>query len=133
MVVVDPALERHLRETYAAFARGDLDATLAAFRPDATMTNPEYAVDDGVRVGRDEVRAGLQSLHDQFEYAGVEIEELLEGPRGVLVVARMEARGRGSGAPLVGRFFHVFRMSGEQVVDFAWFRSLEEGREAVGL
>jgi hypothetical protein len=49
------------------------------------------------------------------------------------VVLRFEARGKVSGAPVNDRFAHVFRMRGLEVLDFAWFRSLEEGRAAVGL
>jgi ketosteroid isomerase-like protein len=131
---VEPAQERQIREAYAAFARGDLGAALAWFVPEATFTNPDYAVEGGVRVGRDQLRVGFESLHDQFEYSSLEIEQLVEGPEGrVLVVVHFEGRGRTSGAPLNERFFHVFQMRGEQVLDFAWFTSLEEGRAAVGL
>ena len=132
-VPVEPAQERRIREAYAAFVRGDLDDALASFMPDATFTNPDYAVEGGVRAGHEEVRAGFQALHDEFEYSSLEIEQLVEGPDGVLVVVRFEGRGRLSGAPLDERFFHVFRMRGEQVLDFAWFTSLEEARQAVGL
>ena len=130
---VDPGQERRIRAAYAAFVRGDLDGALASFVPEATFTNPDYAVEGGVRVGLDQVRAGFLSLHEQFEYESLDVEEIIEGPAGFLVVAHMHGRGRGSGAPLEGHFFHAFRMRGEQVLDFAWFSSLEEGRAAVGL
>ena len=113
--------------------RGDIDAVLDGFAEDATFTNPEYAVEGGVREGREAVRASLQALHEGFAYAGVAIEDLVEGPSGLLVVARMDASGRESGARMEVRFFHVFRLRGDEVVDFAWFRSLEEGRRAIGL
>src|SRR3954471_24385531 len=120
MFAVDPALERSIRDAYAAFARGDLDTALATFLPDATFTNPDYAVERGVRAGRDQVRAGFQALRDQFDYTAIEIEQILDGPDGVLVIARVDARGRSSGAPLDDRFFHVLRLDGGRVVDFAW-------------
>jgi ketosteroid isomerase-like protein len=130
---VEPAQERRIREAYAAFVRGDLDSALASFVPEATFTNPAYAVEGGVRVGYDEIRAGFKSLHDEFEYSSLDVEQLIEGPEGVLVVVRFQGSGKTSGAPLDVRFFHVFRMRGEEVLDFAWFTSLEEGRRAVGL
>src|SRR3954470_3075036 len=132
-VGVEPAQERRIREAYAAFVRGDLDSALASFVPEATFTNPAYAVEGGVRVGYDEIRAGFKSLHDEFEYSSLDVEQLIEGPEGVLVVVRFQGSGKTSGAPLDVRFFHVFRMRGEEVLDFAWFTSLEEGRRAVGL
>jgi ketosteroid isomerase-like protein len=130
---VEPAQERRIREAYTAFVRGDLDDALASFVPEATFTNPEYAVEGGVRVGHEQVRAGFESLHQQFDYTALDIEQLVEGPDGVLVVVRFQGRGKASGAPLDERFFHVFRMRGEEVLDFAWFTSLEEARRAVGL
>jgi ketosteroid isomerase-like protein len=130
---MDPALERRIRDAYAAFARGDLDAAIDGFLPEATLTNPEYALEGGVRRGRDQLRTGLQALHNEFEYSELEVEELIEGPDGVLVLARMRASGRGSGAPLEARFAHVLRFENDLVVDLAWFRTAEEGRQAVGL
>jgi ketosteroid isomerase-like protein len=130
---VEPAQERRIRGAYTAFVRGDLDVALASFVPEATFTNPEYAVEGGVRVGHEQVRAGFESLHQQFDYTALDIEQLVEGPDGVLVVVRFQGRGKASGAPLDERFFHVFRMRGEEVLDFAWFTSLEEARRAVGL
>jgi ketosteroid isomerase-like protein len=130
---MDPAQEQRIRTGYAAFMRGDLDAALATFVPDATFTNPDYAVETGVRVGLDDVRRGFQALYDEFDYSSLELEQIVEGPDGILVVAHVEGRGRASGAPLDVRFFHVFRMRGAEVVDFAWFTSLDEGRGAIGL
>ena len=130
---MDAARERLIKDAYAAFLRGDLETTLGVFALQATLTNPEYAVEGGVRVGRDQVRAGLKSLHDDFEYSALEVEEMVEGPEGVLVVVRFEARGKVSGAPVDDRFVHVFRMRGLEVLDFAWFTTLEEARQAVGL
>ena len=133
MLAVDPALERSIRDAYAAFARGDLDTALATFLPDATFTNPSYAVEGGVRAGRDQVRSGFQALRAEFDYASIDIEDIVQGPTGVLVIARVDARGRTSGAPLDDRFFHVLRMEAGRVVDFAWFLNADEGRRAVGL
>ena len=133
MSPMDAALERRIRDAYAAFTRGDIDAMLEGFLPDATMTNPEYAIDGGVRQGRDDLRAGFEALHDQFDYTDLRVEQLIEGPAGVLVMARMIVSGKGSGAPLDERFAHVFRLRDGQVVDFAWFRTEAEGRRAVGL
>jgi ketosteroid isomerase-like protein len=130
---MDPALEQRIRAGYAAFARQDLDAVLAAFRPEATLTNPAYAIEGGVREGTDQLRAGLESLHEQFDFLALEVDEIDEGPGGVLVVLDIEANGRGSGAPFRGRFSHVLRLLDGEVVDLAWFSSPEEGRAAVGL
>jgi ketosteroid isomerase-like protein len=130
---MDPALERRIYDFYAAFGRGDVDAFLELFDPDVRMVNPEYAIDGGVREGRPGVRAALTGLNEQFDYERIEVERIEEGPDGVLGVFRMVVRGRVSGAPLDQCFTHVFRFRGELVYEFLWFRTLEEGRRAVGL
>jgi ketosteroid isomerase-like protein len=130
---VDPLLETRILEGYAAFARGDLEAALEHFAPDATLTNPEYDLEAGGVQGRDEVAAALRSLHEWFEYEAVEVEELTEGPAGVLAVVHVRARGRGSGAPTDARFFHAFRTEAGRAASLAWFATKEEGRRAVGL
>ena len=130
---MDPALERRIHHFYAAFGQGDVDALREAFDPDVKMINPEYAVDGGVRQGRAGVRAALTGLSEQFDYERIEVERIEEGPDGVLVVFRMVVSGRASGAPLDQCFTHVFRFRGELVIEFRWFRTLAEGRRAVGL
>ena len=130
---VQAALEQQIRGGYAAFLRGDIDAVLDGFLPEATFSNPDYAIEGGVRQGRDELRTSFQALREGFEYVSLEVEELVDGPKGVLVLVRFDARGKGSGAPIRDRFAHVFRVAEGRIVDFAWFRSEAEGRSAAGL
>jgi ketosteroid isomerase-like protein len=130
---MDPAVERRLRDFYDAFSRGEVEAVLEAFDPDVKLINPEYAIDGGVRRGRAGVRAALTGLQEQFDYERIEVERFEEGPEGVLGVFRMVVTGRVSGAPLDECFTHVFRFRGDLVVEFLWFRTLEEGRREIGL
>jgi ketosteroid isomerase-like protein len=130
---MDPALEGRIRRAYEVFVTGDMDRILREFTPDATFTNPPYAIEGGVRHGHAEVGNSLRALHDEFDWRGVDLEDLIEGPEGVVAILRVDARGRTSGAPLNGRFFHVFRLRDGLVADFAWFATLEEARAAVGL
>jgi ketosteroid isomerase-like protein len=130
---MDPAVERQLRNAYEVFLTGDMDLILRGFAPDATFTNPPYAIEGGVRRGLDELRVSFQALHDEFEFRSLDIEELIEGPEGVFAIVRADARGRSSGAPLHGRFYHSWRLRDGLVADFAWYTTLEEGRAAIGL
>jgi ketosteroid isomerase-like protein len=130
---MDPAIERRIRDFYAAFSRGDVETALEAFDPDVKLINPEYAIDGGVRHGRAGMRDALNGLHEQFDYERIVVEHLEEGPGGVLGVFRMVVSGRVSGAPLDQCFTHVFRFRDGLVSEILWFRTLEEGRAAVGL
>ena len=126
-------MEQNVRRAYAAFAAGDIDLAMASFAPDIQMVNPEYAMESGVRAGLDSMREGLQNLYDQFNYESLEILELVEGPDGLLVVARLRASGRASGVPIDETFTHVYGFRDGQVVSYRWFRTREEGLEASGL
>jgi ketosteroid isomerase-like protein len=130
---VDPALEQQIKHAYEVFVNGDMDSILGEFAPDATFTNPPYAIEGGVRHGIDELRGSFQALKAEFEFRGIEVQELIEGPSGVLAIIYIDARGRASGAPLQGRFFHRWRLRDGLVTDFAWFSGLEEARAATGL
>jgi hypothetical protein len=44
---MDPDLERRIRGTYEAFARGDVDAVLDNFDADSQVADPEYALEGG--------------------------------------------------------------------------------------
>jgi ketosteroid isomerase-like protein len=130
---MDPAVEQRIRNAYAAFAAGDVDGAVDGVHPDAELVNPPDAIETGTRSGRDELRAAFQRLHDEFEFESLDILEMYEGPRGVVVVSHWVGRGRSSGAPLGATLTHVLEMSDGVVVTYRWFRSVAEGRAAAGL
>jgi ketosteroid isomerase-like protein len=130
---VGPTLERRIRDSYAAFVAGDLDGAVAGIAEDVTLINPPDAVETGTLHGREALRAALQRLHDDFEYDSLEVLEMAQGPHGVVVVSRLEGRGRGSGAPMKVTLTHVFELSGGRVAAYRWFYSRAEGRAAAGL
>jgi ketosteroid isomerase-like protein len=130
---VEPAREQRIREAYAAFAAGDIDAVLAGFAPDIVLENPDYAMESGTRMGLDGARKGLQALHDQFAEMDLELREIEEGPDGVLVVVRVKATGRVSGAPIDATLAHVYGFRDGLVVRYRWFATAAEGRAAAGV
>ncbi len=130
---MDPVLEQRIRRAYAGFAAGDVDTALADYAPDARLVNPEYAVDGGIRTGLHALRASMEGLLEQFELEELEIEQLVEGPRGVLVVSRWGGSGPTSGAPIDEPLAHDFELRDRRVATPPRFRTLEEGREAAGL
>jgi ketosteroid isomerase-like protein len=93
--------------------------------------NPDYAMEGGVREGLASLREGLRNLHDQFDYHSLEIQEMIEGEAGVLVIARLRASGRSSRVPIDEVFSHVFRIHDGRVVSYEWFRTREEGLAAL--
>jgi ketosteroid isomerase-like protein len=130
---VDPAVEERIRAAYAAFVAGDVDATLADISPEIVFVNPEYAVDGGTKTGLPALRGALDRLYESFLGLTIEIGEILEAPRAVVVTSRWRGEGRVSGAPIDQVLTHVFDCTGGKVVKWRWFRSQAEGREAAGL
>jgi len=130
---VDPELERRIRDAYAAFADGDIESLRDFWHEDAVYVNPPYAMEAGTREGRDAVVEIWNGLHSLFEYDGVEVLEVSQGPRGVLVVVRYHGRGRVSGAPVDVPMAHVVEIREGRVVRLAWFGTRDEAAAAAGL
>jgi ketosteroid isomerase-like protein len=130
---MDPELEQRIRETYAAFARGEVDTVLDNFDEESRVANPEYALEAGEEEGREAAAATFQSTLDWLTLESLDIEELLEGPKGVLVMIRLRGEGRGSGVPVDVRYAHAIEFEDDRVQRFTWFETREEGLAAVGL
>jgi ketosteroid isomerase-like protein len=126
---MDPALERRIRQAYADFARGDLDAAMEGFAPSAELVDPEYSMEGG-GTG---LRESFENMHVEFEYESVDVIHVEETPGGVLVEVRARATGKRSGVPIDETFTHVLDIEDGQVVTYRWFSTRAEGREAAGL
>ena len=130
---MDPDLERRIRGTYEAFARGDVDSVLDNFDEGSRVANPEYALEGGEAEGREAAAASFQSTLEWLNLESLDIEELVEGPKGVLVMIRLRGEGRGSGVPVDVRYAHAIEFEDDRVQRFTWFETREEGLAAVGL
>lgn len=122
-----------IRHFYELFGAGDFDALEHFVAPDAEFVNPPEAIEGGTHRGREAVLQTGRALHDEFEYKSVEIEELTEGPDGILVLVRFGLRGRGSGVPMDERFTHVLQVRDGLITRLAWFSAREDGARAAGL
>jgi ketosteroid isomerase-like protein len=131
--VVDPELERTIRVAYAAFASGDVERLRGFFHEDALYVNPPYAIEAGTRQGHEALSEIWNGIHSLFEYDGVDVNEVTQGPEGVLVVVRYHGRGRTSGAPVDVPMFHVLVIEDGLTKRLAWFGTREEAAEAAGL
>jgi ketosteroid isomerase-like protein len=130
---MDPDLERRIRAGYAAFGSGDFHAALALFTPDARYVNPPDAIEAGTREGHDGLRTAFETLHDQFAYGALVIDELREGPGCVLVTGLMRGRGRASGAPIELALNHVLRVRDGRAHAVEWYFEHDEALRAAGL
>jgi ketosteroid isomerase-like protein len=111
-----------------ALAVGDIDAIRPLLTEDATYVNPPYAMEAGVREGREAVLGALRALSDTFELTDVSTtHEPVEGRRERrLVVWRGPMRMKRFGAPLPNDGALLVDRDGDRIVRIAWFRDASE-------
>jgi ketosteroid isomerase-like protein len=117
-----------VREIYARWAEGRSAAALIA--NDVEYVNPPDAVEPGVRIGR----SAFGAIRDAYDDLRVEPLEVIDaGGDEVLVIARITAKGRGSGVEVDWRQGYVWTIRDGVAVRFRWFSDPSEARAVVGL
>jgi ketosteroid isomerase-like protein len=118
-----------VRRGYESLTREDLDAWLEDCSPDIELHELAEIPDSAVYRGHDEVRRWAGSVRElvvSWDWAVEEI--LLERDDRVVVQARVSGEGR-SGVPLDMVVFHVFDVSGGQVVRIRGFLDRDRALE----
>jgi uncharacterized protein len=106
--MADPEVVKLLRDGYAAYSRGDLDTVLNLLADDVELVPPPSSPEPQPLRGREAVRRYL--LPDLFDDQRAEPEEFVERGDRIMVVARVLARGSGSGVELDQTVFHVWTL-----------------------
>ncbi|HEY1357416.1 MAG TPA: nuclear transport factor 2 family protein [Thermoleophilaceae bacterium] len=112
--------------------RGEIDAVLEHYLPEAEwVTSPSFMFEDVVR-GRDSIRRFWQDYRDEFLEGEWTPEDVVE--QGQLVVAsiRYEAHGRGSGVPLRGVLHGITTFRDGKVARVEMFDSRADAEHAAG-
>jgi ketosteroid isomerase-like protein len=125
-----------VRAMWAAYARGDFEASLEAYAEDAVWDDTNYRPDGAVHVGRAALVALVETWREAWEPKtyNVEVEELHEtGEDRVAVVLRETGRGRGGGVELANRWGQVATVRSGKIVHTMVYRTPEDALEAAGL
>ena len=93
-----------VREMWAAYTRGDFDASLGMYAEDTAWDDTHYRPDGAVRVGRQAVFNLARTWHEAWEWESyeVEVEQLHEAEDGrvaVVLNADSDVEGRSRGRP----------------------------------
>jgi ketosteroid isomerase-like protein len=123
-----------VRAAYEAWNRGDLDAALRSTRDDVEFVQDSRIPGAVNLVGRPAVRAWLDSFQETWEWFRIAPEriEAVDDDR-VLVVAKISAKGRMSGAEVEQRIGHVLTIHAGQMVQWHSYAESGDALEAVGL
>jgi ketosteroid isomerase-like protein len=101
---------------YASFNQGELEPILDLLHPDVEWIPPPTSVDPHPLRGREAVREYLAP--NFFESQTAEPLETVEHENRLLVVARVRARGRGSGVELDQTAYHLMTIEDGRAVRF---------------
>jgi uncharacterized protein len=124
-----------VRRVMRCFADGDLEAALADIHPQATLDwSNSDAPDSGVYTGH---AAWLTFMRTRNEALGERrfdsVELLTPADDTVILIGRVQERGRASGIEVESRGAAVWTLREGKVVRFKIYQSSHEALQAVGL
>jgi ketosteroid isomerase-like protein len=117
------------RRAFEAINRGDLDAVLSTFAPDAVCDFSAWGI--GTFEGRPAIRGFVEDWLGSYEEYRAEPEEMLDFGRGVVFVAyRERVRLAGSQGHLEWRRGYVALLRDGYAERAAWYTDADEARAA---
>jgi ketosteroid isomerase-like protein len=117
-----------VRMGYEAMNRGDLDAVVSRFDPDAEIVTALSAVQGGSYRGHRGLRSWWGEISRHFADVHFAARDLADLGDVVLATTTVSARGQGSAVDVEQEFTHVFRFRGARIV---WFKSYMERAAAI--
>jgi uncharacterized protein len=105
--VFEKDVER-VRAIYQAFNEGGVEAIMGRLAPEFQVRDRESSPDRETRHGKEGMKQLFDSYMEAFDALRLDPEEFIEAGDQVVVSLRQRARGKGSGAEVVGRIVHVW-------------------------
>ena len=125
-----------VRDGYARFSAGDIRGVAEILDPDVQYVLPDVFPEGmgGVFHGRKEVLRMWESMLNELEYWRVETEKFVPVPPDrLLVLARVKAKGRASGAEIQMQTADLLTVRNAMVVRAHIYRDPSEALRAVGI
>ena len=111
-----------IRDVYAAFARGDIGAVLAAMSPDIVWNEAEHNLplaDGNPYVGPQAVLEGVfMRLGEEFDGFAVVPERFIADGDCVVMIGRYSATSKATGRPLNPQALHVWTLRDGKAIAF---------------
>jgi len=118
---------RQMRRTMEAYSRGDFDAQMSVYSPDAVLDMSARGL--GIFEGRGAIRGFWEDYYRSFHDLKFQLEEAVDLGNGVIfAVVRQDARPAGSGAPVRTREAWVSVWQEGLFVHGSSYADTEEGR-----
>jgi ketosteroid isomerase-like protein len=120
-----------LRAAYDAFNERGVEGILERLAPQFQVRDRESSPDRETRYGREGIKELFDSYMEAFDALRLEPEEFIEAKGQIVVSLHQLVRGKGSGARLVGRIAHVWKMEKGAAVRLRIFADKEAALESL--
>jgi ketosteroid isomerase-like protein len=121
-----------MRAGYEALSRGDVAGVLELMDAAIEVRDRPESPDPRTYRGHEGVLAALQQSFETFEEFDLIPERFVEADDQIVVVLRMQARGRGSGVPVEDRIAHLWTLREGKAVALQVYSEPGDALEAAG-
>jgi ketosteroid isomerase-like protein len=123
-----------VRSSWAAYARGDFEASLAAYAEDTVWDDTRYRPDGEIHVGHAALVDVVRTWRGTWQRHHVEVEDVLDaGGDRVAVVLCETGEGKGGGVELTNRWGVVVTVRDRKIAHTMVYPRPAEALEAVSL
>jgi ketosteroid isomerase-like protein len=122
-----------VRTVFEAWNNADLDSVTDLLSEDIQWREIGGRPERQATSGRENLREGLESLFETWQYYRLEPEEIQDVGDRVVAVLREVARGRSSGLEVEGRWGYVITVREGRLTRVEAYRDPRDARAAVGL
>ena len=120
-----------LRSAYEAYNEGGVEAIVERLAPQFQVRDRESSPDRQTRYGKEGIKQLFDSYMEAFDALRLEPEEFIDADDQIVVSLYQLARGKGSGAEVIGRIAHVWTLRGGEAVRLRIFADKERALEAL--
>jgi ketosteroid isomerase-like protein len=121
-----------VRRMHDAFARGDVETSLACFDPEIEFSTASGA-DSATYHGIDGVRQATGKWVGAWDDFHIDVEELTDLGERVLARICERGRGKGSGVEVEREVFQLFTFRDDRIARLRIFENEKDALEAAGL
>ncbi len=123
-----------VQRIYDAFAEGDLEGAMRCFDADVEWSEPpESPGADTPYRGRDGARRSLDAWLHAWDHYELEVDELIDAGKQILVRSRQRVRGKGSGIEIDQPLFNLWTLRDGRVIRMRMYHDEGAARNAAGI
>ena len=120
-----------IRAIYQAFNEGGVEAIMGRLAPEFQVRDRESSPDRETRHGKEGIKQLFDSYMEAFDALRLDPVEFTEAGDQVVVTLRQRARGKGSGAEVMGRIVHVWCIREDAPLELRIFGNKTQALDAL--